>query len=544
MVMLAGIAGGFGQALADDQKEKKAWLRDQKMMNRKYAMTTGTAAIGAANDKRDAVLRKSAYLTDRGIDNNTLMYIFDEGGVAGIDSVYDVLQNTDAKASKEQINALVTGAKDYAAADGENFNSVLNRAFGLYKEDPAPEKVEEKGFWQRMFDDPVDQAFKDDGTVYTGGYTLADIYRIQGTSTPMGSGSVSIDRSAAPISRNPTDEIRISNNLLTRNEGKLQELNSKVISSDLSNEDKSRLQTAISNAVIDGDFSALPEEYKKDLLKVYIEREQSDLGSVIYNENIDAGTIAAVKAIVYPPDPVEVKPIVLSEEDITTQKTTEIATAIESQLTKLSTEELDNLPTYTQIDLDNFKTNKETPKNTYFFDDQKGNITLMLPPPVKETRVTKEETVDKLITGQDSSDDILPYTITKEQWNKLPRYARRNYAEATGGNYTPLARLVGFFTGSNTLTTDEAINSVNKRLQLDPNKSYYVKSSMNPERIMKGSLIQRIDVEHFANPRDGIIIKRQATNEEIKEANGFKLKQNRPWDERDFLNAFSSLLKK
>ena len=46
--MLAGIAGGFGQALADDQKEKKAWLRDQKMMNRKYAMTTGTAAIGAA----------------------------------------------------------------------------------------------------------------------------------------------------------------------------------------------------------------------------------------------------------------------------------------------------------------------------------------------------------------------------------------------------------------------------------------------------------------------------------------------------------------
>ena len=73
--MLAGIAGGFGQALADDQKEKKAWLRDQKMMNRKYAMTTGTAAIGAANDKRDAVLRKSAYLTDRGIDNNTLMYV-------------------------------------------------------------------------------------------------------------------------------------------------------------------------------------------------------------------------------------------------------------------------------------------------------------------------------------------------------------------------------------------------------------------------------------------------------------------------------------
>ena len=62
-------------------------------------------------------------------------------------------------------------------------------------------KVEEKAFWQRMFDDPVDKPFKDDGTVYTGGYTLADIYRIQGTSAPDGFWFCKFDRRAAPISR-------------------------------------------------------------------------------------------------------------------------------------------------------------------------------------------------------------------------------------------------------------------------------------------------------------------------------------------------------
>ena len=375
MVMLAGIAGGFGQALADDQKEKKAWLRDQKMMNRKYAMTTGTAAIGAANDKRDAVLRKSAYLTDRGIDNNTLMYIFDEGGVAGIDSVYDVLQNTDAKASKEQINALVTGAKDYAAADGENFNSVLNRAFGLYKEDPAPEKVEEKGFWQRMFDDPVDQAFKDDGTVYTGGYTLADIYRIQGTSTPMGSGSVSIDRSAAPISYTPTEQIRIATNIASRNETVGQEVKNLINQSGLSEQEIINQNTILSNAVIDGDFSGLKKEYQDMFLNAYIERERSDIGSVIYNPSIPEGIRNAVSVYFNPPEPLSKE---AKEEKI-----------IKDYMSVNPDFDVDNIPTYNMSELTEKRKDNTVITTPFYFDDEKGTITLM--PTPKKTKKTEEK---------------------------------------------------------------------------------------------------------------------------------------------------------
>lgn len=102
-----------------------------------------------------------------------------------------------------------------------------------------------------MFDDPVDQAFKDDGTVYTGGYTLADIYRIQGTSTPMGSGSVSIDRGAAPISYTPTEQIRIATNIASRNETVGQEVKNLINQSGLSEQEITNQNNILSNAVID-----------------------------------------------------------------------------------------------------------------------------------------------------------------------------------------------------------------------------------------------------------------------------------------------------
>ena len=379
--MLAGIAGGFGQALADDQKEKKAWLRDQKMMNRKYAMTTGTAAIGAANDKRDAVLRKSAYLTNRGIDNNTLMYIFDEGGVAGIDNVYDVLQNTDAKASKEQVNSLVKGAKDYAAADGENFNNVLNRAFGLYKEDPAPEKVEEKAFWQRMFDDPVDQAFKDDGTVYTGGYTLADIYRIQGTSAPMGSGSVSIDREAAPISYTPTEQIRIAEVLFDRNKrvgGEIQNLIN--ANKDLDAADQSNQLSILSNSIIDGDYSGLLPQYQTMFLKTYVDRERTDIGSVLFNNNIPTGIKTAVDAIINPPEPLTIE----EQED----KTIKDYMLIDPEF------DVSTIPTFTKEELVEKQKNNTVITTPFYFDDGKGTNTLM-PPPKKIIEKTDVINVEK-----------------------------------------------------------------------------------------------------------------------------------------------------
>ena len=128
MSFLAGLAGGFGQALADDQKDKNEWLRDQKLMNKRYAMTTGTAALKKAQAERDTVLRKADYIQKRGITKSSLMYLWDEGGVNAISDIYGLIQNTHKDATKEEINNMANAAKNYASAENKPFAEVLSNA--------------------------------------------------------------------------------------------------------------------------------------------------------------------------------------------------------------------------------------------------------------------------------------------------------------------------------------------------------------------------------------------------------------------------------
>ena len=378
MVMLAGIAGGFGQALADDQKEKKAWLRDQKMMNRKYAMTTGTAAIKETQSKRDAVLRKSKYLNDKGIDNNTLMYIFDEGGVAGIDEVYDILQGADPNIKKSHVKGLVDGAKGYALAEGTSFNNVLNNAFGLYKQNPTPDKVEGQNFWQRMFDDPVDRAFKDDGTPYIDGYTLADIYRIQGTSTPMGSGSVKLNRRSVPIARTSRDYQTIKNDILDLTANSLvaaeKTINAKYISGDpdspFSRKKGIDLKKRLNIAMADQDYSNLPLDIQEDFLRPYLERESLNRGSVTLNPSIPEALKSQVESMLYPTEENKEELIKIKQENI------------ETQIEKLTEKEREKFPEFDGSKfpiLTKSQARKNPPTTQFWLNDGKGNIDLVNP---------------------------------------------------------------------------------------------------------------------------------------------------------------------
>jgi len=392
--MLAGIAGGFGQALADDQKEKKAWLRDQKMMNRKYAMTTGTASIKETQSKRDAVLRKSKYLNDKGIDNNTLMYIFDESGVSGIDEVYDILQGADPNIEKSHVKGLVEGAKGYASAEGTSFNGVLNNAFGLYKQNPTPDKVEGQNFWQRMFDDPVDRAFKDDGTPYIDGYTLADIYRIQGTSTPMGSGSVKLNRRSVPIARTSRDYQTIKNDILdlTANslESAQESINAKYISNDpnspFSRKKGIDLKEKLSIAAADQDYSNLPLDIQEDFLRPYLERESLNRGSVTLNPSIPEALKSQVESMLYPTEENKEEVIEIKQEDI-----------IKDYISVNPDFNVDNIPTYNMSELTEKRKDNTVITTPFYFDDEKGTITLM--PMPKKTKNTEKTT--NLVTPTD-----------------------------------------------------------------------------------------------------------------------------------------------
>tara|TARA_R110000822_G_scaffold309406_1_gene438959 strand:+ start:2565 stop:4001 length:1437 start_codon:yes stop_codon:yes gene_type:complete len=286
MSFLAGLAGGFGQALADDQKDKNEWLRDQKLMNKRYAMTTGTAALKKAQAERDTVLRQADYIQKRGITKNSLMYLWDEGGVNAISDIYNLIQNTHKDATKEEINNMANAAKNYASAENKPFAEVLSNARGLYSQEMPKRK--ERTALQKIFGDPTNEAFYDDGSVYEGKYTVTDMYRIQGSGFEGGTGSVVFDEDAAPMKRSPQYDAAINNNIVNARE---------IISSKAQIQIENKFKDAtkfttykgvlISSAAAN-DYSDMlnnPElkPYAINILQPYIDAEMEGKGSVLNN---------------------------------------------------------------------------------------------------------------------------------------------------------------------------------------------------------------------------------------------------------------------
>jgi len=286
MSFLAGLAGGFGQALADDQKDKNEWLRDQKLMNKRYAMTTGTAALKKAQAERDTVLRQADYIQKRGITKNSLMYLWDEGGVNAISDIYNLIQNTHKDATKEEINNMANAAKNYASAENKPFAEVLSNARGLYSQEMPKRK--ERTALQKIFGDPTNEAFYDDGSVYEGKYTVTDMYRIQGSGFEGGTGSVVFDEDAAPMKTSPQYDAAINNNIL-----KAREIISSKADIQIGNvfTDATKSTTYKGILISSGsanDYSDMLNNpdlkpYAINILKPYIDAEMEQKGAVLNN---------------------------------------------------------------------------------------------------------------------------------------------------------------------------------------------------------------------------------------------------------------------
>ncbi|MAN62144.1 MAG: hypothetical protein CMI60_09370 [Parvibaculum sp.] len=298
MSFLLGVAGGFGQALADDQRDKNEWLRNQKLMNKRYAMTTGTASLKKAQQERDAVLRQADYIQKRGITKSSLMYLWDEGGVNAISDIYDLIQNTHKDATKEEINNLANAAKDYAVNENRSFADVLSKSRGLYSQE-MPERKDQTAL-QKIFGDPTDQAFYDDGTKYEGGYTITDMYRIQGSGFEGGTGSVVFDTDAAPMKRSPQYDATLQRSLLnsvqeklTLNKQRLQVFDPEILTA---------YNVALDSAVATDDYSKVLNDevlrpYAISILQPYLDAEAEVKGSVLNNDLIGSSLKDAIRKV-------------------------------------------------------------------------------------------------------------------------------------------------------------------------------------------------------------------------------------------------------
>ena len=300
MSFLLGVAGGFGQALADDQRDKNEWLRNQKLMNKRYAMTTGAAAIKKAQAERDAVLRQADYIQKRGVTKNSLMYLWDEGGVNAISDIYDLIQNTHQDATKEEINNLANAAQDYAVNENKSFADVLSDSRGLYSQE-MPERKDQTAL-QKIFGDPTDEVFYDDGAKYLGDYTVTDMYRIQGSGFEGGTGSVVFDTDAAPMKRTPQYDATLQRSLLNSVENKLEMNLQRLQDLDVDPGITTAYNRALSSAVATDDYSKVLNNevlrpYAISILQPYLDAEAEVKGSVLNNDLIGSSLKDSIRKI-------------------------------------------------------------------------------------------------------------------------------------------------------------------------------------------------------------------------------------------------------
>jgi hypothetical protein len=197
---MAGFMSGFGTTLAALIEEDRKYYRDAAAKRRDYIQTYGTRAVAERESKANAAKGVFNYLISNDISEEDARYVLNTSGVQGLAQLKATIDSrTDLTADER--SKLVKKAKDYVDENpDEDINSVLKRAYGLYKSTDNPVKRERSmfasmlGLDSRMMEDEV----LDD--LYINGYTGRDIYRIMGSAEAQTGTALDLDLPSKPPS--------------------------------------------------------------------------------------------------------------------------------------------------------------------------------------------------------------------------------------------------------------------------------------------------------------------------------------------------------
>ena len=197
---MAGFMAGFGTKFSELIEEDRKYYRDRAAKRQEYLQTYGTRAVADREGKANAALGVANYLITNGISKDDVRYVIDTSGVQGLAQLKATIDSrTDLTADEKA--SLVNKAKDYVAENpDEDLNTVVKRAYGLYKSSDNPVKRERSlfgsilGLDSRMMEDDV----MDD--LYINGYTGRDIYRIMGSAGPTPGAPLDLDLPSKPPS--------------------------------------------------------------------------------------------------------------------------------------------------------------------------------------------------------------------------------------------------------------------------------------------------------------------------------------------------------
>lgn len=197
---MAGFMAGFGTTLSNSIEEDRKHYREAAAKRRDYIQTYGTRAVLQREDQANQVMGTINALKTAGIEEDDLRYVLDTGGVQGILQLSKTVAERDDLTAEER-RKIVKKAKDYTAENpDEDINSLVKRAYGLYKSTDNPVKRERNlfsamlGLDSRMMEDEV----LDD--MYVNGMSGRDIYRIMGSAGPKPGEAISLNLPAKPPS--------------------------------------------------------------------------------------------------------------------------------------------------------------------------------------------------------------------------------------------------------------------------------------------------------------------------------------------------------
>lgn len=181
---MAGFMAGFGTTMAKLIENDREYFRDRAAKRQEYLQTYGTRAVTDRQDKAAQSLSVVNSLITAGVPKEDVRYVLDKSGIQGLAQLKATIDSrTDLTA--EERTTLVKKASDYVADNkGEDFETVINRAWGLYKSSDNPVQRERNIFSAMLGLDAnmMEEDVLDD--LYVNGYSGRDIYRIMGTSGP------------------------------------------------------------------------------------------------------------------------------------------------------------------------------------------------------------------------------------------------------------------------------------------------------------------------------------------------------------------------
>ena len=182
--MAAGFMAGFGNTMAKLIENDREYFRDRAAKRQEYLQTYGTRAVTDRQDKAAQSMSVVNALITAGVPKEDVRYVLDKSGIQGLAQLKDTIDSrTDL--TPEERTTLVKKASDYVADNkDEDFETVINRAWGLYKSSDNPVQRERNIFSAMLGLDAsmMEEDVLDD--LYVNGYSGRDIYRIMGTSGP------------------------------------------------------------------------------------------------------------------------------------------------------------------------------------------------------------------------------------------------------------------------------------------------------------------------------------------------------------------------